>query len=125
MRHFNLIRNILIVLISVSFFSCDREEMTDIQENSMDFQSEIVNQRGSEYEEIFVLIEWYEYVDASRKQAVRDRYKYEGILLDYYVCEDEIRETWTVAKKESDTPVDTDDEVKRVRYDEKCDKKKE
>lgn len=130
MIHLNLIRNILIVLISVSFFSCDHEELTDLQDNSMDFQSEVINDRESEIREVILLIEWNESVDRERKETVRNHYKNEGILFGYYICEDEKFETWTIGcpdgycSKESDTPVDTDDEVKRLYLHITCETKK-
>tara|TARA_R110002124_G_scaffold131910_1_gene294324 strand:- start:54195 stop:54575 length:381 start_codon:yes stop_codon:yes gene_type:complete len=109
------------ILVLIIFFTACTTDQEVIPDEDYELTTEIkTDQRGPEYFEAEVLIVWNSSVSENRKEEIRNKYKKNKVLIRFLICDDIKYETWDIncpngaCSRDSDTPVDTDDEVERV-----------
>lgn len=114
----------LFVAFAVTF-SCSQdqnENLTEVEDALLVQQ----NESNKGFLQKSVLIEWDDKTTEIRKEGVRRLYFNSNILVSFNICDDIKYETWVVncgngeCNKDSDTPVDTDDDVHRIALNKTC-----
>lgn len=118
MKKFKMIFRCTLLLIGLMTLSCHVENEVSTELVS-DIQAEEFDHKRVQSDEFTLLIEWHEGVTEQRKSDVRNYYISNHILLYHHLCGVRGYETWfincaVVDCKKTDTPVDTDDDVRRV-----------
>lgn len=119
------LKSFSIVVLLITAISCSKET----EELFIDEPLEVTNtqNRGGDSRELLLI--WSKGIGNADKHAIRARYKDMKFLKEYYVCDDEDYETWVFycgedgvwcQGKESDTPVETGDDVQRIALDMTC-----
>lgn len=119
------LKSFSIVVLLITALSCSKEtEVTFLDEP---LETTITQNKGGDSRELLLI--WSKGVSNADKHAIRTRYLEMKFLREWYVCENEDFETWVFncgeegvwcQGKESDTPVETDDEVQRIALDMTC-----
>lgn len=101
-------------------FSCSREPQQESMEEDLNLTVQ-TNSRAQIQTDV-LLVKYKEGVPETRKKEIRQYYIDLTFLIDWKACDDEDYDTWTIScgedgkwcSRESDTPVDTDDEVEKT-----------
>lgn len=115
------LKTLVSVICLIILFSCSQEQEV-ITES--DLVTEVTITKAPDTS--LLLVEYHEHVDERRKEEIRAYYKEIKFLFSWIPCDDPKIDLWTVeyCSKETDTPVNTDDDddVHRIALEEPCPK---
>ncbi|GHC45228.1 hypothetical protein [Ulvibacter litoralis] len=119
------LKSISIVVLLITALSCSKETEETFFDEPL--EATVTQNRGGDSRELLLI--WRKGLSNADKHAIRTRYMEIKFLKDWYVCENEDVETWEFycgeegvwcQGKESDTPVETGDDVQRIALDMTC-----
>ena len=127
MKNLKVITTVFLGLMLFGTQSCSVDEINENSELTTISNESLDSKAPTATVEVTIIIEWHKDVDKEQKIKVRDGYKDEGILIRYEPCPEDVKyEEWTInceeglCARQSDTPVDTDDDVKRLYFEISC-----
>lgn len=119
------LKSISIVVLLITALSCSKETEETFFDEPL--EATVTQNRGGDSRELLLI--WNREVSNADKRIIRARYMDMRFLKEWYVCENEDFETWVFdcgkegvwcQGKESDTPVETGDDVQRIALDMTC-----
>ncbi len=122
-----ILKTFIILGCLFTVLSCSQDSI-EPQENSIELaESSEISTPNRALTKI-LLVEYKAGLSETRKKEIRDYYKGIDFLISWEECNDKDFDTWTVScgrkgewcGKESDTPIDTDDDVKKIKFDHDC-----
>ena len=122
--------NFFPTIIAASMFlfatSCSVDKSTESDNAAIDQFESLDSKSKTSTELVQIVVEWHKDVDEASKQKLRNDYKSQGVLNKYKKCIKDEYELWEIncdigtCNRTTDTPVDTDDDVKRLHFNVTC-----